>query len=236
MQELVNKKFGKWTVITYEGKRGTIRHWYTVKCECGNESVVERSTLTRSKSTRCKPCARKEWHEVNDNPSHKHGYSSLTHPYFRVYTAWCTMKSRCYREKDKNYISYGAKGVTVCDEWRDSFETFLEDMDHPPEGYTLDRINVYGNYCKENCRWADNDTQKNNCRRTIYHEMGGHKLSESQWARKLGLSRNKVMIWARKQGIQWVSDNLETLKEIKRIVKDDDFERLGLELPAKRFR
>jgi len=210
--ELIDKRFGKWTVLSYEGRGPTRAFLYKVKCDCGKESITDKIALTRGKSTQCRSCARKISTSGSKNPSHKHGYSSISHPYFRVYTAWCTMKSRCYRQKDKNFQRYGAVGIKVCDEWLESFERFLLDMGHPPENHTLDRINVYGNYCKENCRWANQETQSNNCRRTIYYEHKEEKLSETQWSRKLGITRNKTMYWARKKGIQWVIDNLETLK------------------------
>lgn len=210
--QLVGEKFGKWTVLSYEGRGKTRAFLYKVRCDCANESISDKIALTRGKSTQCRSCARKVSCSGSKNPAHKHGYSSTSHPYFRVYTAWCTMKSRCYREKDNNFIRYGAKGITVCDEWLESFEVFLNDMGLPDEGYTLDRIDVYGNYCKSNCRWADIDTKKNNCRRSVYYEHEGIKLSETQWARKLELSRNKFMWWVRKKGIQWVIDHLESLK------------------------
>lgn len=236
MQDIIGKHFSSWTVISYEGKRNTKRHWYKVVCNCGNESIVERNILKRGKTTKCRSCARKISTSKERNSAFTHGYSSITHPYFRVYTAWCTMKSRCYREKDKNYKRYGAKGITVCDEWMQSFEKFLEDMGLPEDGYTLDRIDVYGNYNRDNCRWANKETQSNNQRKTIYYELDGLKLSETQWSRKFGISRNKMMHWARKFGIQWVSENLESLKKMTPRMSDQDYEQLGLPIPQKRFR
>ena len=146
------------------------------------------------------------------------------------------MKSRCYREKDKNFSRYGAKGIRVCKEWLDSFEPFLKDLGHPNEGESLDRIDVYGDYNKENCRWASQDVQSNNCRRSVYHVLGEEKLSETQWARKLGISRNKVMYWAREMGIDWVVANLDKIKLIKKRMSDKEYLELTLHLPDKRFR
>lgn len=235
MQEIIGKHFGKWIVTNYEGKFHRV-HKFKVKCECGNESISDYISLTRGKSTQCRSCARKKSSQGKNNASYKHGYSSVSHPYFKVYTAWCSMKSRCFRKLDKNYSRYGGKGISVCKSWIDNFENFLSDMGLPEEGQSLDRINVYGNYCKENCRWASQDIQHNNCRRSIYHTYNKEKLSETQWSRKLGISRNKIMWWARKNGIQWVIENLDIIKKTKRGMSDQEYSELELDLPKKIYR
>jgi len=74
------------------------------------------------------------------------------------------MKKRCLDKTERSYRWYGAKGVTICDKWM-NFEGFLKDMGERPDGKTLDRINPFGNYEKDNCRWADNATQKSNTRK-----------------------------------------------------------------------
>jgi hypothetical protein len=232
MQELINKNFSEWTVVSYEGKINTNRLWYKVICSCGNESIVERNILKRGKSTRCRSCARKISTKGKKNSSYTHGYSSASHPFFKIYSAWCSMKSRCYRVKDKNYKRYGERGISVCDEWKNSFEAFLSDMGHPENGESLDRIDVNGNYCRDNCRWANKETQANNCRTNTYYEYNGEKLSETQWSRKLGISRNKTMWWLRKRGIEWVVENIEEIKEIKRGMSNSECEKFGL--PNKR--
>lgn len=77
------------------------------------------------------------------------------------------MLSRCYTETNDRYADYGGRGITVCDRWREDFYNFLEDMGERPEGMTLDRIEVNGNYEKDNCRWASVYTQNLNKRNTI---------------------------------------------------------------------
>lgn len=75
------------------------------------------------------------------------------------------MIGRCYLSSNKSYVRYGAKGVTVCDRWRENFAHFVEDMGERPPGYTLDRIDPFGNYSPENCRWASKLTQSQNKRK-----------------------------------------------------------------------
>ena len=72
-----------------------------------------------------------------------------------LYGRWAGMKTRCYLENTRGFTYYGAKGVKVCERWRTSFLAFKEDMGEPPTPeHELDRIDTYGDYCKENCRWV----------------------------------------------------------------------------------
>jgi hypothetical protein len=81
-----------------------------------------------------------------------------------TYGSWYAMKQRCSNPKNKRYIDYAGRGIMVCERWQ-IFTNFLEDMGERPEGMTLDRINVNGNYEPSNCRWADVQTQAQNKRK-----------------------------------------------------------------------
>ena len=81
-----------------------------------------------------------------------------------LYRTWDSMKTRCYNEKHQSYKDYGARGITVSEEWRNSFLRFVNDMGQRPEGYTLDRKNNDGNYCAGNCKWSSTRTQSHNRR------------------------------------------------------------------------
>ncbi len=73
--------------------------------------------------------------------------------------------NRCYNENNINYNNYGGRGIKVCDEWRNSFDKFHQDMIEVPKGKTLDRINYDGNYYLENCKWSTYSEQAKNRRK-----------------------------------------------------------------------
>ena len=101
----------------------------------------------------------------------------------KLYGCWDSMKSRCYRKSAGNYHNYGARGITVCDEWRNSFDAFRDwALAHGyKEGLTLDRIDFNGNYEPSNCRWVTMKEQQNNRRNNKLIEYKGATLTQAEW-------------------------------------------------------
>ena len=101
------------------------------------------------------------------------------------------MKKRC----DNGNKNYGGRGITVCNEWKNSFNTFYEWAlnNGYNETLTIDRINVNGNYCPENCRWATITEQQNNKRTNVIIEYDGVSHTVSEWAKILNIKRETLV-------------------------------------------
>lgn len=143
---------GRLTVVGSEVRGVNNRLAHLCVCECGKEKVVTASNLRLKRSTSCGCLTR----EQSLLATKTHGESRKS----AEYIAWVSMKARCYDQKTANWSRYGGRGVTVCAEWVSSFETFLRDMGRKPStNHSLDRKDVNGNYCSENCAWATNSEQ-----------------------------------------------------------------------------
>src|ERR1039457_4683756 len=98
------------------------------------------------------------------------------------YSSYQNMLARCLNENHSQFVYYGARGIKVCDRWRNSFVSFLDDMGNRPEGTSLDRINNDGNYEPGNCRWATKVEQAYNRRCTRFLTIQGETLTLAQWS------------------------------------------------------
>lgn len=107
----------------------------------------------------------------------------------KIHKIWSGMIDRCRKDNKRYAKSYYNRGITVCERWA-KFENFYEDMGDAPEGLSLDRIDVNGIYCKENCRWANNKTQQNNRQNTRYLNVNGEKVPLMNFAEKLGIKKS----------------------------------------------
>lgn len=122
--------------------------------------------------------------------------SKLTHKHSntRLYHVWERMKDRCYNKNSSAFQRYGGRGIKVCDEWKDDFQTFMDwSVSH---GYdvnlTIDRINNDGNYEPSNCRWATMLEQQNNKRSNKILTINGEGHTISQWSRIVGINPQTI--------------------------------------------
>lgn len=133
----------------------------------------------------------------------KHGYYGTP-----TYKSWDKMMHRCTNPKCKEYVWYGERGITVCEEWKD-FSNFLKDMGERPPKTTIDRINVNLGYCKGNCRWASALVQANNTRRNKHITYNGETKTIAEWAEAKGIKYDVLYSRLKKYG--WsVEKSLET--------------------------
>lgn len=164
--DLIGVKFGRLTVESFAGwidlTESRSSTWNCI-CECGNTILMRRGYLTATPIPSC-GCYRSE---VLRELRTTHGQTGSP-----TYVSWMKMKERCNLDSYVEQEYYQDRGITVCKEWNESFEKFLEDMGERPEGKTLDRINGDLGYFKENCRWADLTVQAYNRRKRADNSSG----------------------------------------------------------------
>lgn len=176
------RSYGRWTVIQRaENNRHNQPRWLC-RCECGNEKVVPAGALVSGASRSCGCLSQEMGRRVCVERNTTHGRAKT--PTYRI---WSGMITRCHNPRASGFHKYGARGVTVCDRWRHSFEAFLADMGEKPPGLTLDRIDSREGYEPSNCRWATMREQQNNRTNNRRITYGGETLTLAQWARRLGM-------------------------------------------------
>jgi hypothetical protein len=195
--DLTGMVFGRLKVVSLGSNKGKKRrrHW-NCRCSCGTEKSIDGEALRYGLTKSCGCLAK----ELLAKRSIKHG-DTVNYKNSREYKSWCGAKSRCYNKNDCKYKNYGARGITMCDRWLCDYSLFLLDMGRCPKGFSLDRIDVNGNYEPSNCRWASNLTQARNRTDNVWLEYNGERRIESDWARLWGIDNRRINSLRRKYGL-----------------------------------
>lgn len=203
---MIGEKFGRLVVIE-EGtpyispKAGTSHVRYKCKCICGNIKIIRKSSLISGFSQSCGCLAK----ELAKERATVHGNSGEL-----LFSRWFDMIRRCNDSSRKDFKHYGGRGIKVCDRWENAatgFKAFVEDMSNEfVQGLELDRIDVNGPYCKENCKWSTRQEQVNN-RRPISEGGTGYYLTYN------GITKT-LKDWSSEVGLSWkcLYDRVEKLK------------------------
>ena len=177
-KDISGQRYGTLTAVRIAGGRGD--DWEML-CDCGNviirKGAVLRYALKTSDGGRA---------TCRLPPKDPRGHGKATSKLYRV---WHNMKTRCYNKREKSYINYGGRGITVCDEWVNDylkFHRWAHDNGYREE-LTIDRKNNDGNYEPSNCRWSTHMEQQQNTRQTRIITARGESLSVSAWARRCGI-------------------------------------------------
>lgn len=168
--------YGRWTVLGECGRK------WLCRCECGTEREVIRSDLWSGRSTNC-GCVRR----VNMKAAQRAAVTTHGMEGSPEYRTWIDMRRRCHDPRRPDYKNYGARGITVCDEWRESFEAFYLDMGPRPDGTTLDRLRNSGPYEKNNCVWGARKAQERNKRTSRIVEIDGRRMTVAEACEVYGI-------------------------------------------------
>ena len=171
---LKNKKFGKWTVLSYIGAKKKNTYWLC-RCECGREREVCVAHLNSGMSLSC-GC----FTGVSKHPA---------------YGIWRGIKTRCYNKSSPNFRNYGAKGIKMCSEWRYNSKSFIDwaDRNGYRKGLSIERISSTDNYNPENCKWIPRAEQQWNKRDTKYVSWEGSKVRLAALAVRYGFQYQTVI-------------------------------------------
>lgn len=179
--ELVGLKFSRLTVISQEPSKNGRTRWLCV-CNCGKNVVVYGKSLTSGNTKSCGCQKRDSTIRLNRETKRKHGET-----FSRLYKIWHSMKCRCSQRIFKNHCG---RGIRVCEEWANSYESFRAWAlsNGYSENLTIDRIDNNRNYEPSNCRWVTVKEQGRN-RRTNRMILGKPLV---EWADITGLSRSTI--------------------------------------------
>jgi len=184
-------KIGSLTAIRPWGESKDHNKIWLFHCDCGNDRPMRLSNVPKKGTPDCGHCGIKppDWSDWRRQS-----------PYTSLNRSWCNMKQRCNNNKDKRFYGYGGRGIKICNEWNVSYSAFKKwalDNGWKPnlteKDQSLDRINVDGNYCPENCRWVDMKTQIRNRRNTNIIDFYGEKIPLAELAERYGIKYDTVL-------------------------------------------
>lgn len=209
-------KFNSLTAIRFDHRDDRVKggqHFWLFRCDCGNEVILRKNSVTSGNTKKCSECYKKE----KSKRATTHGYSKT-----RIYREWAGMIQRCENPKSTSWRRYGEVGISVCNEWH-KFESFYAwAITHGyNDSLTIDRINNSEGYNPENCRWVTPEDQASNKKNTIIVRYRNETVPLSVLAKTHGIKYRTIYDRIFKQGLS-VDDAVETpicTKKINRLAE-----------------
>ena len=186
-ENLKGKNFNSLKVLSFDSNKKGRTYW-KCQCDCGKICIVEAYKIKSGHTKSCGCLGDANRKNLQEN-SAKHQKTNT-----KLYRVWQNMKRRCYTPSASAYKHYGARGIVVCEEWKNDFISFYNwAIDNGyKENLTIDRIDVNGNYEPGNCRWATKKEQANNKRNNNFIKYKDKKLSINQWSEETGIKRGTI--------------------------------------------
>lgn len=186
--EILNNYVGKeiefLKIISYTDRTKSAHRYFLCQCKCGTEKYIRVDQIISGNQKSC-GC-----YKYNLKTGFSHS---------RLYPVWKSLIARCYNPKNQRYNVYGARGIKVCDEWKEDFLSFRKwaysngyDESSKQGDCTIDRIDNDKDYCPENCRWVSLSRQQRNTAKTIIFEYKGIKKPLIDWAEELNLPYHTI--------------------------------------------
>lgn len=186
--DLIGEKFGKLSVLSRAENGSSNNARWNCVCECGTIKTVASGHLRTGLIVSC-GCKKIERLKMMNT---KHGASNTSE-----YYSWQNMIQRCTKKTSTSYMDYGGRGITVCKRWRNSYSDFIEDMGMKPStGYSIERIDVNGNYEPNNCIWATAAEQSKNKRVNKNSVTGFSGISprNGKWTARIGADNKRIFL------------------------------------------
>lgn len=165
-RNIVGQKFGRLTALKYCESVPRYGAQWLWQCDCGGQKIAVAAKVKAGQVLSC-GCLKQT-----------HGLSKIPE-----YFAWKTLRARCFNTKSTSFKNYGGRGVIVCDRWNygegglSGFECFIKDMGRRPSPeHSIERVDVDGNYCLENCIWATDEVQSRNKRNNVMVSYKGETM------------------------------------------------------------
>lgn len=182
--DLTGQLFGELTVVSLVPYKKNVKKQWVCHCKCGNVVEVLQGHLRNghTSSCGCRGAGRSQL-GLSRTPTH---------------SIWAAMKHRCSNISCAVFKWYGGRGIKVCDRWQ-TFNSFIKDMGPRPSGYSLERVDVNGDYEPSNCKWIPRFEQASNMRSNVWITAGGFTRTVAQWARVAGID-SRLICTRRRRG------------------------------------